>query len=516
MTVHPPVTVVGAGPAGLAAASAATAAGARVRLIDAEPSPGGQYLRGDALGRAYDGAKVHGARVPDGVDYLPDTEVWALEPLPGGGARLHLRTGPADGSGGAVGAGRADPVGRPGPSTGRTTGEPDAAPPSGTTADDRPGPMGVRSAPSTRPRADDGRAAPLEATSTVAVHTVDAPVLVLATGAHDRVLPFPGWDLPGVVTAGAAQALAKSQRTAIGHNAVVAGTGPFLLPVARSLHGVGARVAAVLEAGAPVSGWLGDPGGAAAGLGKLGELAGHTAALARRRVPYRTRTAVIEAHGDGALEAVTTARLDPRWRPLPGTERTIAADALCLGFGFTPRLEAAIAAGCATSGGFVRVDAAQATSARGVFAAGEPTGIGGAALAAAEGEVAGTAAARAAGHPVAPPLGALRRVRTGRRFAAGLAAAHPIGPGWKEWPRDDTLVCRCEEVALRDLHAAARSAPGGRAFRLASRAGLGLCQGRVCGRNTAELIGLTDEDARRFDRRPIAVPIRLGDLADDT
>ncbi|MDA2803944.1 FAD-dependent oxidoreductase [Nocardiopsis suaedae] len=448
MSAPPPVTIVGAGPAGLAAARAAASAGARVRLIDAEPSPGGQYLRGDALAGPHGGAAGQGAHVPDGAEHISDTEVWALEPLPGGGARLHLRSGPADGSGGA--------------------------------------------------------------------RTADAPVLVLATGAHDRVLPFPGWDLPGVVTAGAAQALAKSQRTAIGRTAVVAGTGPFLLPVTRSLIGAGARVAAVLEANAPVSGWLRCAGGAAAGFGKFGELVGHTAVLARRRVPYRTRTAVIAAHGDGVLEAVTTVRLDPGWRPLPGTERTIAADALCLGFGFTPRLELAVAAGCATTGGFVRVDAAQATSAPGVFAAGEPTGIGGAALAAAEGEVAGTAAARACGHPVVAPLGALRRVRAGRRFAAALAAAHPLRPGWTRWPRDDTPVCRCEEVTLSDLHAAARSASGGRAFRLASRAGLGLCQGRVCGRNTAELIGLTDDDAQRFDRRPIAVPVRLGDLADGT
>ena len=473
MSAHPPVTVVGAGPAGLAAVRAATAAGARVRLIDAEPAPGGQYLRGDALGGQGDGRSA--PEVPDGVEYLPDTEVWALEPLPGGGARLHTRTGPADGS---VGAGTATP--------------------------------------SARPPEDDDRAVPQDAIGAPAIRAADAPVLVLATGAHDRVLPFPGWDLPGVVTAGAAQALAKSQRTAIGRTTVVAGTGPFLLPVARSLHRVGARVAAVLEANAPVPGWLRNPAGTAAGVGKLGELAGHTAVLARHRIPYRTRTTVIAAHGDGGLEAVTTARLDPEWRPLPGTERTIVADALCLGFGFTPRLELAIAAGCATTGGLVRVDAAQATTVHGVFAAGEPTGIGGAALAAAEGEVAGTAAARAAGYRVSPPLGALRRVRTGRRFAAALAAAHPVRPGWKEWPKDDTLVCRCEEVPLRDLRAAARSAPGGRAFRLASRAGLGLCQGRVCGRNTAELIGLTDDDARRFDRRPIAVPIRLGDLADDT
>ncbi|WP_017593033.1 FAD/NAD(P)-dependent oxidoreductase [Nocardiopsis potens] len=444
------VAVVGAGPAGLAAARAAAAAGAGVLLIDSEPAPGGQYLRRDALADAAGTARRDRATaLPAGTEHLPDTSVWAVEPAPGGGRRLHLRTGPAD-------------------------------------------------APGRRGR------------------TVDAAALVLATGAHDRALPFPGWDLPGVFTAGAAQALAKEQRIAVGRRVLLSGTGPFLLPVARSLIGAGARVAAVLEAGEPVTGWLRDPAGLAAGTGKLGELAGHLALLARHRVPYRPRTAVVAAHGDGAVRAATTVRLDPDWNPVPGTERTVEADAVCVGFGFTPRTELAVAAGCAMAGGFAEVGAAQATSVPGVFAAGELTGIGGADLAAAEGEVAGAAAARLLGFAARPPLRALRRVRRGRRFAAALAAAHPVRPGWQGWLRDDTLVCRCEEVGRAELVEAARArqAVGTRSLKLATRVGLGPCQGRICARNAAELVG-DPALADGFARRPIAAPIRLGELAED-
>lgn len=443
------VAIVGAGPAGLAAARAAVAAGARVLLIDAESAPGGQYLRADALRAARTGRpRTDATAVPAAVEYLPDTVLWALEPVPGG-TRLHLRTGLADGP---------ERIGR----------------------------------------------------------VVDVPALVLASGAYDRALPFPGWQLPGVFTAGAAQALAKAQRVAVGKRVVVAGTGPFLFPVARSLVDAGARVAAVLEAGAPVRGWARHPLGAAAGTGKIPELAGHLAYLARHGIPYRTRMTVLETHGTAAVQAATIGRLDANWTPVPGGAHRMVVDAVCVGFGFTPQLELAVAAGCALADGFVQVDAAQATSVPGVFAAGELTGIAGAEFSAAEGELAGTAAACRLGLRPEVPRRALRRVRGGRRFAQALAAAHPVRPGWRSWLREETVVCRCEEVCHGELREAAanRQATGARSLKLITRAGLGPCQGRICGRNVAEL---TDQPhlADGFARRPLAAPIRLGELAQD-
>ncbi|MFC9693469.1 FAD-dependent oxidoreductase [Kribbella sp. NPDC056951] len=436
-TVRADVVVVGAGPAGMAAALAAADGGASVVLVDAGRALGGQFHRQAAAEfgvrrKAFVGDRVLSHEL---ITYLPESSVWAVE-----GTRLWVQSGAADAAGRSVFA-------------------------------------------------------------------VDGRAVVLATGAYDRVLPFPGWDLPGVYTAGAAQALAKGQRVAVGRRVVVAGTGPFLLPVASSLIGVGAAVVGLFEANrlsTVVRGWAPD---ALVAISKLAEAAGYARTLARHRVPLRHGWTVVAAHGTDRVEAVTIARLDADWTPIPGTERRLECDAVCVGFGFTPQLELAVAAGCNLTDDAlaVVVDSNQQTSTPGVFAAGELTGIGGADLSAAEGQIAGAAAARHAGtvDGVAPAGRELTRLR---RFAVALGRAYPVRGGWKGWSGDDTVVCRCEEVCRGEVEAVGGV---GRAFRLSSRVGLGLCQGRVCSRNVAELVGDSP-----LMKRPIAVPVRLGDLAE--
>ncbi|MGW8379462.1 FAD/NAD(P)-binding oxidoreductase [Streptomyces sp. ODS28] len=463
------VCVVGAGPGGLAAAEGALAAGARVTLLDTAPRAGGQYHRGSAGDHraAARSSSAYGRRLRRVLDHprctwLPETSVWALEhPHPGGpeGPPLvHVLSGPADGT--------------------------------------------ARERRVLRPDA-----------------------LVLAPGAHDRVLPFPGWDLPGVFTAGAAQALAKGERLAVGDDVLVAGTGPFLLPVAATLLETGARVTAVLEANTPgtlVRGWAGRPYELPALAAKSRELARYAAVLARHRVPFRTARAVIEARGDGRVEEAVTARLRPDWSVVPGSERVVAADALCVGHGFTPQLELPVAAGCALRGepwdAYVVVDGDQHTSIPGVYAAGEITGIAGAPAARAEGALAGWAAG--GGAPDAPRLRALRRSRDqGRAFARRLASAHPVGAEWYAWLRGETVICRCEETTYEALRRST-SAPGGtdpRVTKLETRAGLGPCQARVCGPTTALLRAVGGRSAgaptATPHNRPLTQPIRLGELA---
>ncbi|AYN35568.1 FAD/NAD(P)-binding oxidoreductase [Streptomyces albus] len=479
MTRHH-VLVVGAGPAGLAAARSALAAGAEVVLVDSAEEMGGQYHRMPpaAFGAAHpERLQYHWApftrlrrelRAHPRCTWWPETAVWALEPRdPGeqGPPRVHLLHGPADGSG-------------------RTR------------------------------------------------HVLAPDALVLPPGAHDRVLPFPGWELPGVFTAGAAQALAKGERIAVGERVLVAGSGPFLLPVAASLLEAGAGVRAVLEANPArtlARGWGSRPWQLAAHLGKTGELRDYAGRLLRHRVPYRTGRAVVEARGTGRVEEVVTARLRPDWSVVPGSSRTLAVDALCVSHGFSPQLELPVAAGCALlpspAGEFVRVDGEQRTSAEGVWAAGEITGIAGAPAARAEGALAGWYAA--GGERTARALPRLHQVRDqGRDFAARLARAHPIGTAWPGWLRPDTLVCRCEETDYAALCAAAREESGAaaRTARLATRAGLGPCQARICGPTVGELrarLRGEDPDARSAEglaapsshRRPLAQPLRLGELA---
>ncbi|GAA4715361.1 FAD-dependent oxidoreductase [Promicromonospora umidemergens] len=453
------VVVVGAGPAGLAAARAAAVAGAQVTLLDAADGLGGQYWRHLPADRpaAREGVLHHRwatfgglsdvLRAHPAVTVLPSAQVWSLERLDGG-VRLNVLLGEPDGAGRSA-----------------RTFEPDA--------------------------------------------------LVLATGAHDRTLPFPGWQLPGVCSAGAAQALAKGEWVAVGRRVVVAGAGPFLLPVAASLLRTGATVVGVHEAGrvgALARGWLSRPWELAGAAGKAGELAGYVRDLVRHSVPWRPGEAVVAAHGDGQVEAVTVARLDERWAPVAGTERVVEADAACVSHGFTPRLELAIAAGCALAPSrFVVVDDSQATSVPGVWAAGELTGSGDAEAALAEGAVAGTAAA-GGDTGAAAARRAVRARDRARGFAARIEAAHGVGGGWTGWLRDDTVVCRCEETTYGRVREVVEltGSHETRSVKLTSRAGLGPCQARMCGRTLQELLG---DPTPSVDRRPLVVPVRLGDLA---
>jgi thioredoxin reductase len=446
------IAVIGAGPAGPAAAGTAAADGRDVVLLDAAPRPGGQYYRhrADEAGEAEISGDLGDLRARLGaVAYLPGHRVWHVE----SGFVVHALAGDRD---------------------------------------ERP--VEIR-----------------------------ARTLIMAAGAYDRTLPFPGWDLPGVLTAGAAQALVKGSGVTAGARIVVAGTGPFLLPVATGLAAAGSTVAGVFEAGRPY--------GFAATLarhpGRLAEGAGYAAALARARIPYRMGRAVVAAHGDDAVAAVSVARLDGDWRPVTGTEWTIKCDAVAIGYGFTPQLELPLQLGCDTRPAadgtlVVAVDAAQRTSVPGVYAAGEITGIGGAQLALVEGEIAGHAAA-AGGRDVSGDR--IRPLRAGRRrrraFAAAMLAAYPARPGWTTWLRAGTPVCRCEEVSYSGLAAAiGLGATDPRTVKLFSRAGMGWCQGRVCGYTVAALTAAVTggreprtAGPHGLAHRPIAQPIRLGDLA---
>src|SRR5690606_33105706 len=157
-----------------------------------------------------------------------------------------------------------------------------------------------------------------------------------ATGAHDRSLPFPGWDLPGVVTLGAAQALLKGSGVPVGQRVVVAGAGPFLLPVAVGLLSARVQVGGVYAAGNPRR-YLYRP--LVLPAARLREPPGYLARLARHGVPSRTRHAVVAARGAGAVSEVEVAQLDRHGRPVPGSTRTVACDALAIGYGFTPQIE---------------------------------------------------------------------------------------------------------------------------------------------------------------------------------
>ena len=335
----------------------------------------------------------------------------------------------------------------------------------------------------------DARPGELTAERTGRALRVEAAAVVIATGARERFLPFPGWTLPGVVGVGGAQALLKAGLDVRGQAVVVAGTGPLLLPVAAALAAAGARVQWVGEqaAGRRVRAFAASLWRSPARLAQAARY--RTAFL---RAPYRTDSWVLRAAGDAYVREVVVREGD---RTL-----TLPCDLLCVGYGLVPSIELASLLGARAAGGAVAVDEAQRTSVPGVYAAGEPTGVAGVEAALAAGAIAGS---RAAGGPALPRAGSV--LARERRLAARMDAVFALRPELRTLAEDATIVCRCEDVTRARCEAQTSS----RAAKLHARAGMGPCQGRVCGPALEFLFDWTLETVR-----PPALPARIGILID--
>jgi thioredoxin reductase len=452
------VVVVGAGPAGLAAATALVSVGARVLLIDGGERPGGQYRRHSAdsgLPKKHEELRI--ISHPN-VEYLAKTNVWAATYLDCI-STLHLLI-------------------------------------------DRK----------------------LE-------REVNTHALILATGAYDRSIPFPGWDLPGVMTAGGVQALLKGQKRLAGKEFVVAGTGPFLLPRAVGLIMSGAKVNAVVEASLPTA-WLTKPRGLIQSGDKLIDFGTFQKIIIKAKVRVHYGTAIVAAYGTDLLERVTLAKIDRKFRVKPGSETDLACDVLAVGWGFTPDLSLADALGCRTrveprDGSLVvDVDAKQATSLPGVYAAGEATGVGGSGLALTEGRIAAFSLAQTRGSIDATQFAGLigsenQKRRKQQIFANALLEIYRIADGWTTWQTPETVLCRCEEVTVGDVRNAVAElgVSDGRTAKSLTRAGMGMCQGRVCGQAVSEFVAkecgrmASLKDLQGGAKRPVITPIPLGLLA---
>ncbi len=313
--------------------------------------------------------------------------------------------------------------------------------------------------------------------------------LILATGARERLLPFPGWTLPNVMGVGATQAMVKGGMPIKGKQVVIAGSGPLLLAVAASLKAAGAKVLCVCEQ-AGLSQLLPFALSLAVTPGKIVE--GLRYKGSTWTIPYHFSSWVVEAAGDTRLRSVTLF--------IQGKRRTVDCDYLACAFHLVPNLELPILLGCRIENGSVAVGAFQETSQSGIYCAGEPTGIGGLDLALVEGQIAGMAAAGLEGQ--ARHLFA-KRERL-RRFAHRLSLAFALRPELKSLPQPDTLLCRCEDVPFGRV----REHHSWRSAKLHTRCGMGPCQGRICGSATEFLLGWNADSTR-----PPAFPTRIESLA---
>ncbi len=439
------VVVVGAGPAGMAAAGVTARAGLSTLLLDENPGVGGQIHRAitstpvrdrTLLGEEYWAGAVLAAEVTaSGAEIATGATVWSLDR----GLQVGLSV-----------AGKA--------------------------------------------------------------HLIQARRVIVATGALERPFPIPGWTLPGVMTAGAAQTALKAHGLVPEGRTVMAGGGPLLWLLAAQLLRAGGRIEAILDT-MPRRNWL----RAAAhlpdfllspywrkGLALMREV--------RARVPV-IRAARIEALGDGRLREVA---FDGRRLP---------ADLLLLHQGVVPNVNLANAAGVTHRWNGRQLcfepilDGDFNSSLPGIAVAGDCAGIAGGTAAAERGRIAGIAAVRAlAGDAAVPDTQAIRqrlqREETGRAFLDELyrPALH------LRQPAGETLVCRCEEVTAAQVRAAARlGCEGPNQMKAFLRTGMGPCQGRLCGLTVTELIaverGMTAERVGGYRLRPPVKPITLAELA---
>ncbi|WP_342622370.1 FAD/NAD(P)-binding oxidoreductase [Pseudomonas alkylphenolica] len=391
MSEHTNLLIIGAGPAGLAAALAAAPRAARIVLLDDNPLPGGQIWR--------DGPQ---AKVPAKARQLRE-QVLACR-------NVHCYSGTRV-------------IAQPGPDT-------------------------------------------LLVEDAERGWQIRYDRLILCTGARELLLPFPGWTLPGVTGAGGLQALIKAGLPVRNQRIVIAGSGPLLLASAATAKANGARVLRIAEQASPAA-----VAGFAAQLPRWPQKLLQSFSLFDRQ--YRSASHVLTALGSDRLEGVRLMQ--------NGKLVEIACDRLACGFGLIPNIQLAQALGCAMAHDAVAVDNWQETTLPGVYAAGECTGFGGSERALVEGAIAGHAA-------VGNRQAAQRLLRQRARwhgFADALNKAFSLDPALKSLATADTLVCRCEDVPYSALagHGSWREA------KLASRCGMGACQGRVCGAATRHLFG---------------------------
>jgi D-hydroxyproline dehydrogenase subunit alpha len=421
---HADVIVVGAGPAGIAAASAAARHGRSVLLLDDNPKAGGQIWRS-----GIEAPHQHANR----RENLRKNR--ALQKLTSSGATLL----------------------------------------SGYRVFDAPTPGTLQAI---RELAD--------ATDVIALRYDN---LILATGARERFLPFPGWTLPGVFGVGGLQALVKGGFPVQGKRIAVAGSGPLLLAVAVHLLEYGAHVTSIAEQ-APISQLAPFAVSLWSHPAKIAQGIGYRIALGK--TPYRTGcwpVAALPHTATGLLKSVRLTNGEKTWDE--------PCDLLACGFHLVPNTELASLLGCDLRGDFVQVNEQQQTSVEKVYCAGEPTGIAGLDAALLQGEIAGLACA-------GQPTGPLRaRNIAEKKFAARLETAFQLRPELRLLATLETIVCRCEDVIYEDLATRA----GWTEAKLQTRCGMGPCQGRVCGPATQTLFGWTPKSIR-----PPLFPVPLSAL----
>ena len=346
-----------------------------------------------------------------------------------------------------------------------------------------------------------------------------AELFLLAGGGREKFFPFNGWTLPGVISTGAAQILMKSAAVLPGENVLVAGSGALPLVVAGEIIKNGGRLAAFLDIN-PMSSSAELLRGGFPQIPRYAEGAMHLTRIALSRSPVFYRRRVIEAAGNRKLENVITAKVDDQGRPIPGSQKTFAADALAVGRGFVPNIELPQLIGCGLKyspdrgGWYVKVDSQLETSLPGIFAAGEVTGIGGVKKALVEGRLAGLAMLYRLGRidqnrfqSLAEPLRRQREQEAA--FSVMINKLNRVQPGEYDTLDDKTVICRCEDVTYGDIcRQIARGLVTPQELKKATRLGMGNCQSRTCGPILYEILNAFEVNDASHGPLSVRMPVK--------
>jgi len=312
--------------------------------------------------------------------------------------------------------------------------------------------------------------------------------VIVATGATDRILPVPGWTLPGVYSLGAAQIALKFQGCAIGERVVFAGSGPLLYLVAYQYAKAGANVVAVLDSSPfraqarALPGLLSQPTTLAKGIYYRSWLTAHG-------IPVHQGASLKRINGEQRVQSLN-------WSNSKG-EQQLDCDAVAFAHGLRSETQLADLLGCEFTWNplnrawLPQHDSAGRSSVAEVYLAGDGAGIMGADAAEMAGERAALALLEDIQYLIPAQRGAQLEQALGRidTFRQGLERAFIFPEHWAADAPNDVMICRCEEVRAGDIRQVVREGHWEiNRVKAHCRVGMGRCQGRMCGAAAAEII----------------------------
>jgi NADPH-dependent 2,4-dienoyl-CoA reductase/sulfur reductase-like enzyme len=352
--------------------------------------------------------------------------------------------------------------------------------------------------------------------------------LIVSTGAYDRPVPFPGWTLPGILTAGGAQNLVKLQGVIPGNNILLAGTGPLQLTLASQIIRAGGKIEAILEAG-NIDRWLSLVWGSLGQWELLSDGWQYWRDIRKAGVPLMRRHMITEAQGNGKVEEAVIAEIDKDWRPTSANRQTLKVDTICLEYGFVPSVELTRLAKCEHRyepllGGWIPLRKNNMeTSVPGIYCVGDGSGVAGSFVAIEEGRIAGVSVALSlgyvsAGNAVKYMKPFRKRLNRMNRLRKALDVISMPRAGLYELASDNTIICRCMEITLKEIkEAILKGAADINEVKRVTHAGMGRCQGRMCGPVAFEIISRYLEpgsiQSNYLTARPPVKPISIAALA---